>query len=1444
MPAGATTEPDPPDGAGGADGADAVLASAVVRIAGRDGPVGGAGFVCAPDLVLSCAHVVSDALGAPRSDPSPPTGEIVVDLPLAGGGCTVARIEHWVPARADGSGDIAVLRLAAPLPHSAPLPVVEAVDTWAHPVRALGFTRRFPGGVWHAGRLRGGTAENWVQLSGADPQGVPVDEGFSGSPVWDERTGAVVGMVARAQLAGARQGFMIPTRALLAELPVLRPVLDPPSPFRGLAAFREDDVHVYFGRDAEADELTALLDRHPRVLLVGPSGCGKSSLALAGVAPRLRRSGHEVLVVRPVAGLSLYAALAAELSRIAGNGAQGAGHAAGAAEAEALLRQCGLPEAARRPLGTGQPRLLVVLDQAEALFADPERPADEVAKLLFPDRPADGLRVLLTLRADFLDTALSDPAIGRTLSRAHVSMLAPMTREQLEEVIRRPLATVPAWTYDPGLVQQMLDDAGDRPSALPLLGFVLELLWDKRRPGRLGFDTYHAIGGVPGALGRYAERAWADCVTDDDRPEALRLLASLVRVLPGGEGPLRQRLTRAEAGEERWRIAQALAGRRILVTGRDPERRQTVEIAHEALIAAWPTLHRHVVENERFLLWRERLRQDVERWRESGESPQQLLRGAPLETAEEQLRARAAELTPQERTYVEAGLRRRSEEAARQARERRLKRGGATVLALVTVLAVLAALQLTLTNGELGDRLRTAAARQLATGAQQLDDVSVVTSALFSAAAYRTAEEPEARTALLEEYLRLRQVERVAVEGRGQVEGVALSEDGRRLNVGLDSGPILGLDLSGPGTPGPTPIIKTSVPRTVALSPDGRISARSSAHGVVSIGVRTGQGTSMRTIELRSAEQARSNARPADDVRFDADGGRLLAALPYEGVLVWRTSDGRRVGRTLTAPRGWNVAQAWFGADAGSVIGRIVAQSGTQDPAVGRLVRWDLGSGHRDSGPWGTTPAGAVTVSGDGSTLVRCTPQGVLEDWNLTGEPTVTQRYSTEQLSIICPLYVPRLDRTGRFLLNPVQRFGDTLGRMRFLVLDLAEGRPATIDLPAPTQQDTALTGADLLPSVSLAGPPGDLRAAVSSGGTVVIVRIHAPSAFDSSMLTARIRTVDADHNRILSVDADGRVLRLWDLRTHRQLAAVRSPAELARVYAAFGPDGRRALTTTADGRATLVWDVATAAGQPTLTMTHRLELPGPPGIDPAKEDRRTGLAPESATMTFLSPGRAVISALSYVTEWDLSRGERTGMTYRPAVQEPADIAAAAAGTWAVARPGHSQAAVRTPGGRIVLWDFRSGREVTTIESGAGVTAKQLGFDPTGRWLAVLSYDGSLRVWDMDERTWHRLSYQGVQWLGFFASPSRLFTQGTLNTFTLWDVPKATELYHFTPGYGGTAGLTRAADRLGLVDDSDAFSLPLDPKVWTDRLCAVAGRTLTADERDLAPDAARTDVCG
>ena len=117
------------------------------------------------------------------------------------------------------------------------------------------------------------------------------------------------------------------------------------SPYRGLAAFGEQDAGWFFGREAAA---AALLDRMSRLLagggllvVSGASGAGKSSLLRAGVLPQIRAKGWPagsggvaVCVVHPDPGAAGSAGAAGGL---AGGGGRGGG-AAGAGGRSGLVR--------------------------------------------------------------------------------------------------------------------------------------------------------------------------------------------------------------------------------------------------------------------------------------------------------------------------------------------------------------------------------------------------------------------------------------------------------------------------------------------------------------------------------------------------------------------------------------------------------------------------------------------------------------------------------------------------------------------------------------------------------------------------------------------------------------------------------------------------------------------------------------------------------------------------------------------------------------------------------------------------------------------------------------------------------------------------------------------------------------------------------------------------
>ena len=91
--------------------------------------------------------------------------------------------------------------------------------------------------------------------------------------------------------------------------------------------------------------------------------------------------------------------------------------------------------------------------------------------------------------------------------------LGAMTPQEMQQAISEP-ARQGNWSFEPGLVDLLLRDAGEEPGALPLLSHALLETWRRRRARTMTLAGYQETGGVQGAIARTAETVYQQLSTE------------------------------------------------------------------------------------------------------------------------------------------------------------------------------------------------------------------------------------------------------------------------------------------------------------------------------------------------------------------------------------------------------------------------------------------------------------------------------------------------------------------------------------------------------------------------------------------------------------------------------------------------------------------------------------------------------------------------------------------------------------------------------------------------------------------------------------------------------------------------------------------------------------------------------------------------------------------
>ena len=687
----------------------------------------GAGFLITPNLILSCAHVVLDALGLPLSTEQKPQQSIFVDFPFIDKQpLFIAEITDWYfikeQARMGDIEDLVLLALAEPILNISPLPLVALKDYFNRKVKLNGFPEGMDEGISIEGDLKDLNGEGRVQIDTEQGRG-EIAGGFSGSAVYDLQENAIVGLVVSIDTYdGNVRAYMIPAVTILKAFPILDGQSRRYNPYKDLFSFTEKDVDFFFGREQATEELQQQIKQKPFVTVLGASGNGKSSVVQAGLVPRLKKQQWKTFTLRlqrePFKNLSAVLLPALYSDRV-----------------EQAKKLKSLPKELRSqelrlsdllPMMVDQ-SCLIIIDQFEELFTlnDTQMQQDFLRCLLELINSnacvidnKKRIVVLVTLRADFMAQALKHNNLAHIFNQNPAYILTAMKRAELEDAIIKPAAKQGV-KFEEGLVTHILKEIGTEAGRLPLLQFALTKLWEAQQYQMLTFKAYWKLGGLEKALALYADDIWQS-FNEEKRLRLHHVFVQLVR--PGlGTEDTRQIALRCDI-EHQWDLVQILADKRLVVTGHD-NNVPTVEIVHEALIRHWQRLKGWMQEDRSFRVWQNNLRVAIVEWQRTGQDTNALLRGARLAEAEERLLENINILAISEQGYIKASLNYQNKEDQKKRRFTRLIIIGLScVMVLISGLATLSYFnylqakeqkQLAEENGQLAESERKKSRQQL-----------------------------------------------------------------------------------------------------------------------------------------------------------------------------------------------------------------------------------------------------------------------------------------------------------------------------------------------------------------------------------------------------------------------------------------------------------------------------------------------------------------------------------------------------------------------------------------------------------------------------------------------------------------------------------------------------------------------------------------------------------
>jgi WD40 repeat protein len=1150
-----------------------------------------------------------------------------------------------------------------------------------------------------------------------------------------------------------------------------------PSPYPGLRPFQQDEAHLFFGREAQIEDMLARLEDGRFLAVVGTSSCGKSSLVRAGLLPALEQGflsdaepNRRMAVMNPSSAPfdNLATALLSEAAL--GRERQHAFQAAALLQATLRRGPLGLVEAVAQshlPEGTN---LLLVVDQFEEIFRYRQQTpnvndADAFVSLLLASVQSQQsevpIYVVITMRSDFIGDCALFTGLPEAINDSQ--FLTPrLTRDQYRSAIVEPALLTGGQLTD-ALVNQLLNDLRGEPDQLPVLQHALMRMWtqdaNNASARTLTLDDYKAVGGLAGALSKHCD----EILYNELNAEQQRIAQVMFRALC--ERSSAQRDTRrpvrlgevaaiAEVEVEAVKpVVEAFraAGRNFLTPPLPIplNAETTADISHESLIRQWQTLNAWVVaeaesarqyqrledaakrrqqrrgaelwrgvdlENAR--IWKER-EKPTEAWAKRYGDAYQLAMDFLQESEAEEEKQRSEHEQAHQRELEQVRERaelqriRAEEQAARAAEQARAARRFKAITVVVGILLLMT----------IGVAIYAISQRNKAATAQQHAEKAQLHAEEKEQEAIRAAEEAE----------RQRMAAETATKEADQQRQVAVVRLARYFSAAskasIEAQPTLGILLS-------IEAVKTAlIPAAEEALRDAITKIASTAlvgHEEAVYGVAfspDGQvlatGSEDRAVRLWSLSNPAAESRvlrghegPVYGVAFSPDGQVLATASGDKTVRLWSLSN------PMAEPRVLRGHTDTVGGVAFSSDGQVLATT-SRDKTV-RL--WSLSNpmaeprvlrGHKEA-VWG------VTFSSDGQVLATASGDKTVRLWSLSN-PTVEPRMLQSHEGAIWGV---AFSSDGQVLATAG---GDKTVRLWFL--------------HNPAEEPRVLRGHKGQTVGVAFSPDGQVLATASTDKTVRLWSLSNPTA-EPHVLRGHEEAVGvafSPDGQVLATTSWDKTVRLWSLSNPTVEPRVLRGHEGPAVGVAFSPDSQ-VLATASWDKTVRLWSLSNPTAEPHVLRGHEGPVYG------------VAFSPDGQVLATTSWDKTVrLWSLSNPTvELRVLRGHK-GLAVGVAFSPDGQVLATASG----------DSTVR-------LWSLSNPTAEPRVLRGHEGPVYGVAFSPDGQVLATASEDKTVRLWSLSNPTAEPRVLRGhtgrIESVAFSPDGRVLATASGDNTVRLWSI--------------------------------------------------------------------------